>query len=109
MWIPLENLDDLTKIVEQSKTRPQVIFKHSNRCSISSMAKGRIERSGKSDNFDLYYLDLIKHRAISDKIAEQFNIPHESPQIILIKDGSSTYHESHSGISMDEIEDQVSA
>ena len=109
MWISLNNIDDLSLIIEQSKKRPQAIFKHSTRCSISSMAKGRLERSGKSDNFDLHYLDLIKHRDISNAVAEQFDVQHESPQIIVIKDGKCVYDESHSGISMEELEEQVSS
>jgi len=109
MWIPLEKIENLTQIVEQSKKRPQAIFKHSTRCSISSMAKGRLERSGKSDNFDLYYLDLIKYRDISNAIAERLDVSHESPQIILIKDGKCVYNESHNGIAMDDIEEQVVA
>jgi bacillithiol system protein YtxJ len=107
MWIPLSKIEDLTLIVEQSKIRPQAIFKHSTRCSISSVAKGRLERAGKSENFDLHYLDLIKYRDISNAIADQFDVQHESPQIIMIKDGKCVYDESHNGISMDEIEEQV--
>ncbi len=107
MWIKLETSADLDKIITQSSERPQAIFKHSTRCSISSMAKSRLERAGKSDNFDLHYLDLIRYRDLSNAIAERFDVEHESPQILVIKNGSCVYDESHSGISMDELEEQV--
>ena len=108
-WIELKNEDQLNKIVEQSKVKPQVIFKHSSRCSISSMAKGRLERSDPPENADFYFLDLIAHRNISNKISSEFKVFHESPQVLLIKNGECTYDESHGSITMDEIKEQVSA
>ncbi|MEO5647421.1 MAG: bacillithiol system redox-active protein YtxJ, partial [Chitinophagaceae bacterium] len=90
-------------IKEQSKSTPQVIFKHSTRCSISSMAKSRLERSSEPENMDFHYLDLIAHRSLSTKIADEFNVYHESPQVLVISNGECIYDESHSGISMDMI------
>ena len=105
-WIDLTNVSQLAEIKEQSKVKPQLIFKHSTRCSISSVAKSRLERSTPPENVDFYFLDLIKNRDISNKIAEEFSVSHESPQVLLIKNGECVYDESHSGISMDEIEEQ---
>lgn len=107
-WIELKTEDQLPLIIEQSKVKPQVIFKHSTRCSISSMAKGRLERSTFPDNADFYFLDLIAQRGISNRISSEFKVFHESPQILLIKNGECIYDESHSSISMDEIKEQVS-
>lgn len=106
-WIELKSEDQLTEIVEKSKQTPQVIFKHSTRCSISAMAKGRLERSIAPDNADFYFLDLISHRNISNKVSSTFNVFHESPQILVIKNGECVYDESHGSITMDEIEEQV--
>jgi len=106
-WIPLTQLEQLTSIKELSATKPQVIFKHSTRCSISSMALTRLERAITAPPADFYYLDLIAYRNISNAIAEEFDVYHESPQILLIKNGECTYDESHSGISMDELTEQV--
>jgi len=108
-WLDLTNEQQLETIVEQSKTQPVVIFKHSTRCSISSMAKNRIERETPPENVVFYYLDLIRYRSISNKIAEDFHVPHESPQVLLIKNGECIYEESHNGISMDEIAEQAAA
>ncbi len=106
-WIQLTNLNQLEEIKEKSKQKPQVIFKHSTRCSISSMARGRLERSTAPNDADFYYLDLITYRDISNKIAEDFHVYHESPQIIVIKNGKCVYDESHGSITMDEIKEQV--
>jgi bacillithiol system protein YtxJ len=102
-WLKLEDDSTLEEITEKSKENPQVIFKHSTRCSISSMAKTRLERSTSPGNIDFYYLDLIAHRDVSSKVADKFNVFHESPQVLVIKDGQCVYDESHSGISMEDI------
>ncbi len=106
-WIELQNEEQLNEIKERSNQKPQIIFKHSTRCSISSVAKSRLERSEAPGNTDFYYLDLIRYRDISNKVSELFNVYHESPQVLLIKNGECVYDESHSGISMDEIAEQV--
>ncbi len=106
-WIVLNSAEQLAQIIELSKTRPQVIFKHSTRCSISSIAKSRLERNEQPPSTDFYFLDLLKFRSLSDKIARDFHVNHESPQVLLIKNTACVYEESHSGIMMDEIAEQV--
>lgn len=106
-WIELKSNTQIKEIIEKSNEKPQVIFKHSTRCSISSMAKGRLERSIPPENTDFYFLDLIAYRNISNQVSSEFQISHESPQILVIKNGECVYDESHSSITMDEIEEQV--
>ena len=106
-WIALETEEQLATIKEESNTKPVVIFKHSTRCSISSMAKNRLDREVPVENINFYYLDLIRYRSVSNKIAEVFNVFHESPQILLISKGECVYDESHNGISMDDINDEA--
>lgn len=106
-WIALETEQQLQEIADTSFTTPQVIFKHSTTCSISSMALNRLERSEPPTNVDFYYLDLLKQRPISAAIAEKFQVHHESPQVLVIKNGECVYDESHYGISMDEIAEQT--
>ena len=89
-WIPLNEVTQLDEIVTNSHKAPLIIFKHSIHCSVSSMAKNR--------------LDLIRHRDISNKIAETFQVRHQSPQVLVIDKGKCIYNESHSGIHFDEIE-----
>jgi bacillithiol system protein YtxJ len=105
-WIPLTNEVQLKEIAEKSSLKPQVIFKYSTRCSISRMAQNRLERNYKPVEIDFYFLDLISFRSLSDKVAQEFNVSHESPQILLIIDGQCVYEESHSGITLDEIIEQ---
>ncbi len=102
-WISLNEPSQLERIKEQSFDQAQVIFKHSTRCSISSMAKSRLERNQFPKDVPFYFLDLIKHRNISASIENIFNVDHESPQVLIIRNGECVYDESHSGINMDEI------
>ena len=106
-WIHLTDEAQLEMIKQQSIDQPIVIFKHSTRCSISTMAKNRLEREQTPGNIKFYYLDLLAHRNISNRIAELFGVHHESPQILLIRSGECIYDESHNGISMEEIVEQV--
>ncbi len=87
-WIPLNSDAQLTQLIQQSAARPQVIFKHSTRCPISSMAKSRLDRSQQPQGADFHFLDLIAYRPLSQKVAEVFKITHESPQVLIIKNGS---------------------
>lgn len=100
-WIQLESLKQLQDI----KNAPgnSVIFKHSTRCSISMMARKRFELDQDEipEGTPLYFLDLIKHRDVSGAIAEIFDVYHESPQVLVIKDGVCVYHASHGEISAD--------
>ncbi|MGZ8541448.1 MAG: bacillithiol system redox-active protein YtxJ [Chitinophagaceae bacterium] len=106
-WIPLKDEAGLEIIKMKSADQPQLIFKHSTRCGTSSMIKNRLEKSGTPAQLDFHFLDLVAHRALSNKIAEDFKIRHESPQVLLIKNGECVYDESHNGISMDEIIENV--
>ena len=87
------------------------IFKHSTRCSISSTAKARIERSWNFDETKLpiYYLDLLSYRHLSNQVAAEFDVRHESPQLLVIKNGECVYHASHFGIDPREVEAAVSS
>ncbi|MDI9364702.1 MAG: bacillithiol system redox-active protein YtxJ [Flavobacterium sp.] len=108
-WIALETEQQLQTIADKSFTTPQVIFKHSTTCSISGMALNRLERTEAPANVDFYYLDLLKLRSISAAIAKKFQVHHESPQVLVIKNGECVYDESHYGISMGEIAAQTAS
>lgn len=103
-WIPLQDEKQLNEIVAKSNIIPQVIFKHSTRCAVSSMAKNRLDRNEAPAGVNFYLLDLIRHRNISNKIASDFGVIHQSPQVLVIHNGECIFDESHSGILFDEIE-----
>lgn len=102
-WKVLNEESQLKDIINLSETRTQVIFKHSIRCSISAVAKSRLDRFNAPAGVDFYYLDLIRYRNISSKISEIFRVHHESPQVLVIRNGECVYDESHMGINFDEI------
>jgi len=99
-WIQLERLEQLDEIAEISNAVPVLIFKHSTTCGISRMALRGFEKNYNYDKkkIEPYFLDLKQHRDISQAIAEKFNVRHESPQVLLIKNGTAIYHTSHSDI-----------
>ena len=106
-WTLLETTDQLTQIKQQPGY--SLIFKHSTRCSISMMAKRRFELDWESLPADmpLYFLDLIRYREISNQVAQQFQVHHESPQLLLIKDGECILDQSHGQISVEETMSEI--
>ncbi len=105
-WNNLENAGQLAIINEESKSVKVMLFKHSTRCSISSMALNRIESNWRGSDSQLvkpYYLDLIVHRDISNLIAQEYGVEHQSPQVLIISNGKCIYHESHNNIRYTEI------
>lgn len=108
--IPWEQLTDLSQLEEllNQDAVPILLFKHSTRCSISSMALSRFESEWNTDlNCKLVFLDLLSFRNISDEIAERTGVEHQSPQAILINKGKVIYHASHNGISANKIEQLI--
>ena len=102
-WTSLEKEEQLDQLVQSSSNQPQVIFKHSTRCIISSLAKDRIEKYNHSD-LDFHYLDLIKYRQLSNLIADKFNVYHQSPQVLIIKNGECVFDESYGGINIQDFD-----
>ncbi|MEH0157713.1 bacillithiol system redox-active protein YtxJ [Limibacter armeniacum] len=104
-WHNLTTEEQIAQIKEESKAQKVMIFKHSTRCSISSMAKNRLERSWQEGEVSLkpYYLDLISYRNISNRLADEFGVLHESPQVLVIENGSCVYDNSHMGINYNEL------
>ncbi len=106
-WIKLEETKQLQDI--KSNAGYSVIFKHSTRCSISMMAKKRVDMdlNDLPENVNSYFLDLIAHRDLSNQIAELFQVHHESPQLLLIKDGECILDQSHGDISIEDTLDSI--
>lgn len=96
-WIDLTKINQLTEIKIQSQTEAILIFKHSTRCGISSMVKRQFERLFKAEhqNIKVYYLDLLNFREISNSIANEFKVMHQSPQLLVIRNEIAVYYASH--------------
>lgn len=99
-WRILNAVDQIDTVISASHTSPVAIFKHSTRCSISSMAQSRLERDWEKrfGDIPIYHLDLIAHRDVSNAVAERFGVEHQSPQLIIIQDGEVVFDASHSAI-----------
>lgn len=107
-WIPLETIEQLDTIVQESYQMPVLIFKHSTRCSISRFALKRFENEFElQEKVITYFLDLLNYREISNEIAFKFGIQHQSPQVLLIKEGKVVYHDSHDGIEAEELKKYI--
>ncbi|CAD0008217.1 MULTISPECIES: bacillithiol system redox-active protein YtxJ [Flavobacterium] len=107
-WTELTDILQLQEVEAISNEKPVVIFKHSTRCSISRMALKQFEREYDLENVvNAYFLDLIAHRDISNEIADKFNVYHESPQLILIKNGKAVYNVSHSDIDATALKNKI--
>jgi bacillithiol system protein YtxJ len=110
-WNHLGAPHDVEALAERSQHIPCLIFKHSTRCSISSLVKYRLEDNWDipADRLEPYFLDLISFRATSNYVAETFDVYHESPQILLIYGGECILDASHLDISVAEIKEMLPA
>lgn len=96
-WKLLNKPEDLEQIVQNSKEAPQIIYKHSTRCAVSSIALFSLQgiRADVVEKADFHFLNVIDHRDLSNYVAEKLNVRHESPQLLLIRNGKVDWHGSH--------------
>jgi len=108
-WEPLESVDQLHNLVKNSNLKTKVIFKHSTRCGISRMALSSFEKNYENldQNAAYYLLDLLNYRDVSTAIAEELNVQHQSPQVIVLKDEKVIHTESHHGIDIKKIQSLI--
>lgn len=104
-WKKIESDEDLEKALQGSFQHKIAIFKHSTSCFISKTVLRNFEKEIENldQKIDLYYLDLLAHRPISNKIAEDLGVTHQSPQLIVIENGKAINNASHQSISVDQI------
>ena len=105
-WNQLTSEEDLNRAWEIAQEKPIVLFKHSTRCSISAMALRSFQHEWKQEDttMELYLLDLIAFRSISNEIAERTGVQHQSPQVIVLFQGKILYHASHESINASKIQ-----
>jgi len=104
-WIPITTTQNVYDIVEASVTKPQIIFKDSVTCGISAYAKERLVSGSDllTAKADFNYLDLLSYRNVSNFIADELNVIHQSPQIIVLKNKEVVYRVSHHSIQSEDI------
>jgi bacillithiol system protein YtxJ len=105
-WNYLEDIAELDAIEKESFEKPIAIFKHSTTCGISKMAWNQFQKKYNisQDKMNLYYLDLLANRSVSNEFASRFGVIHQSPQLIVIKDGKAVYNTSHESIDATQLE-----
>lgn len=109
-WIRIEAQGQLQEVDAISEKHYAIIYKHSTRCGISSASLRRLEeeyQTSPDTGIVHYFLDILKFREISSAIAERYGVKHESPQILLIRNGQCVYHRSHQAISYDSVRKQI--
>lgn len=109
-WIQINTVDQIAEIKKKSEDNPVLIFKHSTRCSTSRMSLDRLERNWKTEEMSTvtpYFLDLISYREVSNRIAAEFGIQHESPQVIVVSNGKSILDLSHFEIDYEQIRQRI--
>ncbi len=92
-WLPLTTIEQLEEIKNVSNTEAVLIFKHSTRCGISSMVIKQFEKlfTEEHQKLKVYYLDLLNYRDVSDEVGYKFQVMHQSPQLIVVKNGVSVH------------------
>lgn len=106
-WIALNEESQLIKLISNSSNKPSLIFKHSTRCGISRMALKSFEKEYSIDQseVDIYFLDLLNYRDLSNEIADRLKIQHQSPQVLVLKNETVVYSDSHYSINANTIKE----
>ena len=99
-WKPITSIAELDALSEASQSETVLIFKHSTRCGISKMVLRQFEKAlnAADEKVTVHYLDLLNYRDISDEIAAKFQVFHQSPQLLVLKNGVVVEHASHYSI-----------
>lgn len=103
-WINIDSVQQLNEILNDKSFKTKLFFKHSTRCSISSIALKLFESDWiNSEDVSCFFVDLIAHRDVSNEIEKRTLVVHQSPQVILLKDGIVVYNASHQSIDAEKI------
>ena len=110
-WNQLSSMDELDKAEKESNERAVVLFKHSVSCGVSAYAKHKMENGFdiNPENCGFYYLDLLAHRDISNEIAHRYGVMHQSPQMIILRNGQAVFNASHHAVSLTTLKENISA
>lgn len=109
IWNTISESSHIEEILKKSDEKPQLIYKHSHRCSVCFVSKGNLEQASEDilDHADMHLLNVVNNRAASDTVASELGVRHESPQVILLNEGEVLWHASHGGIDADTILDKL--
>ena len=102
-WNRLSKPDEVEAVLKASEAKPQLVYKHSHTCGTCLFAKGELEAKFEKlqQKADLFFVNVKQARPVSDGFAEMLQVCHESPQVLIIKEGEAIWHASHSAIKAD--------
>ena len=108
-WRTITTEEDIEEMMRQSQSTACLVYKHSTRCTMSEMIKYILEEEWDFGETELipYYLDILAHKKLAAKIADDFQVYHQSPQVLLIQEGECTFDEDHKAISVEEIREHL--
>lgn len=106
----LLDVDQLETVWELSQEKPVLLFKQSTTCPVSAEAFEQFQTFISENSTDLasFFVKVRETRPVSDEIAEKLDVRHQSPQILLIKDGKSKWDASHMKITVESISEALS-
>ena len=97
--VPVADQEDLERLFAASAEQPVVLFKHEYGCPISTHAYWEIANAP----YEISLIDVARQKALSMDVATRLNVRHESPQVIVVRDGQAVYDASHWDISKDDV------
>ncbi len=108
-WKEISSVEEFNEMLNAPSEKAKLFFKHSTRCSISSMALKGFEREWNfsNDDFELFFVDLIAHRDVSNAISEISHVVHQSPQVVVWRNGEVVYDASHHHIDAQKIQQTI--
>jgi bacillithiol system protein YtxJ len=106
-WKSLSQIEQLGELIDRSHQHPCILLKHSTQCTTSAMVKWQLEAEWDlaSDEMGAYLLDVIQHRSLAREIADRFQVFHQSPQLLLIREGECTYDADQLDITLEELKE----
>lgn len=107
MWKHVNDVQTLEEVLEDSvkSNTPKIFYKHSTRCIVSLSAKKVVDRSDLINTSEIFYIDVIQHRDVSNYLEEKLDVKHESPQLIVSLKNNVLYHASHAAIDPDKVQE----
>lgn len=110
IWNTISEPYQVEDILKKSDEKPQLIYKHSHRCSVCFVSKGNLEQASEDilEHADMHFLNVVNNRTASDAVASELPVRHESPQVVLVDEGEVLWHASHGSIEADTILEKLS-
>lgn len=99
---------DFRQLVQNSEKRPVFLLKHSTRCPISGSAWRAFQQfDAKQPEAELWRVLVVENATLSSAIAQEVEVRHQSPQVLLLHRGKVVWNDSHWSIKVDALQDAL--